>query len=250
MFVLQVEHGAARLILELHREESPIGALQNVLSARTLYPGWTCRFYADDSVDAQLLAVLGQEGAEVVMDDSGNTDFRYRLSRRFLVNDDPGVGYFMCRDADSVVNPRETAAVAEWLGSGLPFHTMRDWYTHTDPMLAGMWGGIAGVFPDMRGTLDRFLATVPLSTNWDQYLLRDQVWPAIRDDCLVHDRCFGSYRARAWPTATPTGREHVGQNELATDQLAQAGALASFAESVPALGLKQIPVKLAFKTER
>lgn len=32
MFVLQVEHGAARLILELHREESPIGALQNVLS--------------------------------------------------------------------------------------------------------------------------------------------------------------------------------------------------------------------------
>ena len=32
MFVLQVEHGAARLILELYREESPIGALQNVLS--------------------------------------------------------------------------------------------------------------------------------------------------------------------------------------------------------------------------
>ena len=71
-------------------------------------------------------------------------------SRRFLVSDDPDVGYFLVRDCDSVVSAREAAAVAKWLGSGLPFHAMRDYYTHTDPLLAGMWGGIAGVFPDIK----------------------------------------------------------------------------------------------------
>lgn len=224
------------------------GALHNVLAAKTIYPDWTCRFYADASVDADLLAVLSEEGAEVVMDDSGNEDFRWRLSRRFLVNDDPEVGYFMVRDADSAMGAREQAAVDEWLASGVPFHVLRDWYTHTDPMLAGLWGGVAGVFPDMAGTLDRFLATQPMNTNWDQFFLRDQVWPAIRDDCVVHDRCFGSHAARPFPTPTPPGREHVGQNEFASDQVAQAALLMPFRDRVPALNLQQQAVNVRFKS--
>ncbi|MEP7316843.1 MAG: hypothetical protein ABI667_09110 [Sphingomicrobium sp.] len=224
------------------------GALHNVLAAKALYPEWTCRFYADDSVDADLLSALAEEGADVVMDGSGNRDFRYLLCRRFLVSDDPSVGHFMVRDADSAVNPREAAAVAEWLESGLPFHTMRDWYTHTDPLLAGMWGGTAGVFPAMASTIAGFLANVPMSTNWDQYFLRDQVWPTIRNDCMVHDRCFGSHAARPFPTPTPPGREHVGQNEFASDTAAQASLLEAFAERVPALGIFRQALNLQFKT--
>ncbi len=225
------------------------GALHNVLAARTIYPGWTCRFYADSSVDSDLRAVLAEEGAEIVMDESGNNDVRWRLSRRFLVNDDPQVGYFLCRDADSAMGPREQAAVDEWMASGLPFHVLRDWYTHTDPMLAGLWGGIAGVFPDMAGTLDRFLAAQPMNTNWDQFFLRDQVWPAIRDDCVVHDRCFGSHAARPFPSPTPPGREHVGQNEFASDQVAQANILMPYKDRVPALGLHQQPVNIRFRSQ-
>ncbi len=225
------------------------GALHNVLAARTIYPDWTCRFYADDSVDAALLAVLAEEGAEVVMDETDNADLRWRLSRRFLVSDDPEVGYFLCRDADSAMGMREQAAVAEWLDSGLPFHVMRDWYTHTDPVLAGLWDGIAGVFPDLAGTLDRFLATQPMNTNWDQFFLRDQVWPAIRDDCMVHDRCFGSHAARPFPTPTPPGREHVGQNEFASDQVAQAQLLMPYKDRVPALGLDQQAVNIRFRSQ-
>jgi len=48
------------------------GALQNVLVARNLYPGWTCRFTVDDSVDATFLAVMAEEGAEIVHDASGD----------------------------------------------------------------------------------------------------------------------------------------------------------------------------------
>ena len=225
------------------------GALQNVLAARDLYPGWTCRFYVDDSVDATFLEVIEAEGAELVRDTSGDRDLRHLLTRRFDVADDAKVGRFMVRDCDSVVNPREAAAVAQWIESGLPFHAMRDWWTHTDPMLAGLWGGIAGVFPDMSGRIAGFIGDKPLSTNWDQYFLRDQVWPAIRDQVMVHDRCYAAWRAQPFPTPTPAGREHVGQNEYASDQAGQARALAAFAERVPALRLPvAMPVELQFRT--
>jgi len=225
------------------------GALQNVLVARDLYPGWACRFTVDDSVDSTLLEVLAEEGAEIVHDDSGDDDVRHRLCRRFLVADDPEVGYYMVRDCDSVVSPREAAAVAEWLASGLPFHSMRDWYTHTDPMLAGLWGGIAGVFPDMAGAIAGFREATPLNTNWDQFFLRDQVWPAIRDHVMVHDRYFTTHRAQPFPTPTPSGVVHVGQNEYATVFAEQAAALMDYAERIPALGIGAKPTSLVFRTE-
>ena len=224
------------------------GALHNLLAARDVYPGWTCRFYVDPSVDPDLLAVLADEGAELVTDDSGNDDVRHRLTRRFLVSDDPEVGYFLVRDADSAVSPREAAAVAKWVDSGLPFHAMRDWYTHTDPLLAGMWGGIAGVFPDMAGTIARFMARAPLSTNWDQYFLRQEVWPAIRDDTLVHDRLFNSHAARRWPYAPSGEREHVGQNEFVSDTVAQAALLMPYRERIPALGLHEQAINIRLKS--
>lgn len=222
------------------------GALHNVLAARAIYPDWTCRFYVDDSVDATFLDVIEAEAAELVRDASGDRDLRHLLTRRFQVADDKTVGHFMVRDCDSVVNPREAAAVHEWLTSGLPFHAMRDWWTHTDPMLAGLWGGVARAFPDMGKCLAAFIGDKPLSTNWDQYFLRDQVWPAIRDQAMVHDRCFPAHRARPFPTPTPPGREHVGQNEYASDKSGQASLLAPFAERVPALRLPK-PVRLNFR---
>jgi hypothetical protein len=225
------------------------GSLQNVLVARDLYPDWTCRFYVDDSVDATFLEVLAEEGAELVVDDSGNRDIRHLLTRRFLVSDDPSVGYFMVRDADSVVSPREAAAVDEWIASGLPFHSMRDWYTHTDPILAGMWGGIAGVGPNMAEAIERFTGEAPLSTNWDQFFLRVEIWPAIRDHCMVHDRYFSSHAARPFPTPTPEGREHVGQNEYASSLTEQARALMDYADRIPALGIGASPTTLVFKPD-
>jgi hypothetical protein len=227
------------------------GALQNVLAARELFPGWTCRFYVDASIDAQFLEALAGEGADIRH--CGDDDLRHRLCRRFLVADDSSVGRFLVRDCDSVVSKREAAAVAEWVGSGLPFHVMRDWYTHTDPMLAGMWGGIAGAFPNLAGEIEAFRDEAPPFDNWDQWFLRERVWPAIRGDALIHDRCFGSYRARPFPTPTPKGREHVGQNEYVSDPARQASTLASFAERIPALGLagttRTIGLKLRSKLD-
>src|SRR4029453_1676983 len=115
------------------------GALHNVIRAREIYPGFTCRFVIDSSVPDDLVSALEGEGAPVEGDDQEPPLFR-PLARRFLGADDHTVRRYLIRDADSIVNAREAEAVAEWIVEGQSFHVMRDWWTHTDPILAGMWG--------------------------------------------------------------------------------------------------------------
>lgn len=212
------------------------GALHNVIAAKVHYPGWTCRFAIDRSVDDALVDALRREGAEILLDDRSDDDFCLRLARRFLVADDPAVGRFLVRDCDSVVNGRKAAAVAAWVESGKPFHVMRDWWTHSDLMLAGMWGGFANILPAMGAAINAYRATTPPGPNWDQRFLARHVWPSARGHMLIHDRLFDSHAAMRFPTPDPPGVEHVGQNEYVADRAGQATILARFAEQVPALG--------------
>lgn len=213
------------------------GALQNILLAPTIYPGWTCRFYVDHMVDATLLEALSDEGAELCHDPQEDGDLRRLLSRRFLVADDPDVDLFQIRDCDSVISPREAAAVDAWIASDLPFHAMRDWWTHTDLMLAGMWGGRAGALPDLGQRLAAALRDNADGPNWDQQFLARHVWPSVRDSILVHDRLYQAQATRPFPGAIPTGTTHVGQNEYVADPFGQAAQLARFARQIPALQL-------------
>ena len=212
------------------------GALQNAIRAQLVYPGFTCRFYVDDSVPADLLAALERQGAELVRE-TGLPSTRHRLTRRFLVADDPEVGRYLVRDCDSLVNAREAAAVADWIASGLQFHVMRDWWTHTDPMLAGMWGGRGGVLPPMAPLIASYQSGAMETPNWDQWFLRDRIWPSIHSMTLVHDRLFDSPGARPFPSPMPSGNLHVGQNEFVARKAGQARELAAFASRVPSLKL-------------
>lgn len=200
------------------------GALDNVLAAPRLYPGWQVRIYLDNSVPAPVQAMLRELGADLRLQPSGQTT-RQKLCWRFHVANDPTVHRFLVRDIDSVLNERERAAVDAWIDSGKAFHVMRDWWTHTDLMLAGMWGGIAGMLPPITELLANYRPVAMETPNVDQWFLRDMVWPLLRDDCLVHDRCFRMPGSQPWPTPTPPGSEHVGQDEHATDPQAQAERL-------------------------
>lgn len=209
------------------------GALHNVIAARRIYPDWTCRFYVDSSVDAGFAGALKGEGAEIIQHPI--LGMPQRLSRRFLVADDPGVGRFMVRDCDSVVNQREALAVEEWIASGKPFHIMRDWWTHTDPMLAGMWGGIGGVLPSMQILLSAYKPKHLETPNWDQWFLRDRVWALVRDQALVHDRYFASRNAVPFPGEAPPGNVHVGQDEFAVRRNVQRAILGDWLQKLPIL---------------
>ena len=210
------------------------GALQNLLRAPEIYPGWTLRFYVDATVPAEFVAIIRELGGEVVM--PARTDaMREKLCWRFQVANDAGVGYFLVRDVDAVIDQREAQAVEAWLRSGKWFHSMRDWWTHTDLILAGMWGGVAGVLPTMTTMLAKYRSRDVETPNIDQWFLRDRIWAFVRKSCLVHDRCFRPAGAEPLPPV-PHDERHIGQDEYAARGPEQERFLRAWITEYPCLG--------------
>jgi hypothetical protein len=158
-----------------------LGAVANARLVRSIYPGWTLRVYCDPAVP--VVDELRALDADVrLLPDPGGFGAAYW---RFLPAVESEIEYFVVRDADSRLNVREKAAVDAWLASGRPAHVMRDHPGHRHwPMLGGMWGARGGLLPDVRRRMARF-------RRWrrkgdDQWFLAFEVWPAIREQCLVH----------------------------------------------------------------
>ncbi len=192
------------------------GAHHNAIVARYLYPGWTVRFYVDESVSTDVCQVLIREGAQLRRAKKLPAA-TYGLFWRFLVEDDPDVDLYLVRDADSVMNIRERAAVEDWLASGQPYHAMRDYPGHSELMLAGMWGAHRGNLEPMGKRILTFVREAGIRLNdrvSDQRFLREVIWPLVRRDILIHDDWFG------FGAAVPFREEftlpwpmHVGQND-------------------------------------
>jgi tetratricopeptide (TPR) repeat protein len=185
------------------------GAIANVRLAANIYYGWRCRFYCDSTVPTQVLKKLVEEGAEVRLVKEPRLQ-PLRALWRFFVSDDPAVERFLCRDTDSRLNVQEAVAVDAWLQSEKCFHVMRDHLFHVELILAGMWGGVAGILPrlsDIALSADRYD-----KTRWgDQDFLRNVVWPLIKNHALVHDSYFHFGEAINFPSFGRLPRPiHVG----------------------------------------
>lgn len=189
--------------------------MENARIRPHLFPTWRMRVYHDASVDASYLASLAGLGVDLRPSvlPSGQPPHR-RLLWRFEVIADPTVKRFLCRDADSLLSVKERVAVDAWLASDRWFHTMRDWYTHTDLILAGMWGGVGGALPAVPTLLAGYKAWRMEHDHVDQDLLSETVWPIVRDRILIHDStfapCLGSVPFP--PFGAPPPGSHVGQN--------------------------------------
>jgi hypothetical protein len=68
----------------------------NLVSSRTVCPGWTCRFYVGADVPSACVAYLRDNGADVrkIEDEYPGVG----LFQRFLVMNDKTVGRFLVRD--------------------------------------------------------------------------------------------------------------------------------------------------------
>lgn len=188
------------------------GALQNARLAPHIYPGWQCRFYIDGSVPDRVRGALLAEGADTIRmpDQSRQYD---GLFWRFLAAFDPAIDRYLIRDADSVINIRERLAVDAWVDSGTHFHVMRDHHTHTDTMLAGLWGGVSGALPDLSPHFAGYLDAANKTANCDQKFLRECVWPIARQCVLTHDSCHAVLHAKPFPGDVRLGENaHVGQD--------------------------------------
>jgi len=186
---------------------------RNVEIARDLYPSWRCRVYCDRTVPAEAMTALRGLGAGIVVMPTPSVRFA-ALMWRFLPLDEPDVDRVIMRDADSPLTVRERVAVDDWIASGTLFHAMRDWWSHTDLILAGMWGATGGVLTGIRGRMEAYLARVSVpDRHVDQQFLANMVWPSIRDRTLIHDERFGVLGAQPYPPfgTLPEG-QHVGMN--------------------------------------
>ena len=189
-------------------------ALINAIIAPIIYPGWRARFYCDDSIPLKLINKLKENQAEVVITESKGA--YYGLLWRFRVISDPEIDRFLIRDCDSILNCQERVAVDEWLASDKCFHLMRDFYTHSALILAGMWGGIGGLIPNVSPLIDSYYEMQDKVRNIDQVFLSRCIWPFVKQSYLAHDEYFDFGNTKPFPKfgKFPGHKWHVGQNWL------------------------------------
>lgn len=165
-------------------------AVLNTQIAPALFPNWICRFYVDGSVPEEAIQRLKNNNAEVIRIPPHLEKWPGTMWR-FLAINDPEAEYVIFRDTDSVICQRESVAVAEWIKSGRSFHTMRDSGSHTDLILAGMWGAKAGSVTNMEEKIQSFIDQGYDSKHFaDQDFLKTKLWGYIRQDLWAHDRLF------------------------------------------------------------
>jgi hypothetical protein len=189
--------------------------LENVRLLPHLFPGWTIQVYHGHTVSPAYLNELTARGVALrPMRLAAGEPAHRGLLWRFEVIADPAVCRFLIRDADSLLTVKERIAVDAWLASSFHFHAMRDWYTHTDLILAGMWGGVGGILPAPAELMRARTFWRAETDHLDQDLLSETVWPAIRRNILIHDSifapCLGSIAFP--PFGLPLAGNHIGQN--------------------------------------
>jgi hypothetical protein len=77
-------------------------------------------------------------------------------------------------------------------------------------ILAGMWGGRAGVLPSVREAIlhDEDCSKTRFG---DQAFLMRAVWPLVKDHAMIHDSYYRLHGAREFPSAYRLPRPiHVG----------------------------------------
>ena len=187
------------------------GAIENAKLQPTMFPDWVIRIYHDETVPAATLDRLVELGAELrPVDTTGMEGDIAGMFWRFLVADDSAVQRYIVRDTDSRLNPRERAAVDEWLASGYSIHSIRDHPNHDRPLNGGLWGGVRGSVKNIKKLMR------DASRNGygaDLVFLNDKVWPQVQYDQIAHDSytCDKYVNSVPFPTKRPDDFQHVGQ---------------------------------------
>jgi hypothetical protein len=205
------------------------GAMINLVLSRTVYPGWTCRFYVDSAVPPACVAFLRDNGADV-----RNIEHEYPgvgLFQRFLVMNDPTVGRFLVRDCDARLSPAEADLVRQWIDSDYPFHVVRDHVLHNELMIGCTWAGRTDCGIDIVELMRRYFTSGPTAKyGHDQRMLGLLLWPLIRQHCLVHDKHYRLSGVDTVPLRDP--KSHFGAGHQNIDAVL---------DEVDRLGIPRLP---------
>lgn len=176
----------------------------NAKAMKEIYPDWTMRVYHDDSIPKHIVPRLQLFNVECVNVADINASHIPGTFWRFLALADWDYDVVIMRDADSLISEREKILVDEWLATDKPFHVIRDWYGHTDLMLAGLWGARGGFLGDIRARIDHYLANEAKihPTHADQFFLAQHVWQRIKPYCIHHSSVI-DFDGATWSEQLP-----------------------------------------------
>lgn len=194
-----------------------VGAIRNAEIWRQSEFDVDTIFYVGSSVPDATLTRLNDLGAKIEFIDGpeDQTATFWRYGALALDYD-----YMLFRDVDSRPFEREFAAIREWLPERFDFHVIRDHPFHGVPILAGLFGVKRDLIGVVRDRLpmeipEDFYKTVVRACNHvqvnyssndfyqvDQWWLRLNVYPVLRNKIMAHDEFFGFERHR-WRRILP-----------------------------------------------
>ena len=158
-----------------------LGAIENAMMSKHIYPDWQCWFYCHTTVQPDIIEQLIAFDHVRIIRQTDNLGYFWR----FYPNDEPDVDYFISRDTDSRLSLKEKAAVDEWLASGKSAHTMRDHPNHRRAFMGGMSGFRTKVF-NIKPLILKWLETHNPGFNSDQQFLADVISKLVQNDIIVH----------------------------------------------------------------
>jgi hypothetical protein len=187
--------------------------LLNAKEMEIVYPGWEMFVFHDETVPLHVLDRLKANGARLITAKEFGISHWPGTFWRFaavLINN---AKYVIFRDADSIISAREKYLVDEWIFSHKPFHIIRDWYTHVDLILAGLWGAYAPFLGNIKAKVDTYVYNKALHpTHADQHFLAQCIWPIACDFSLIHDSIHELKNVNKFepPRLSPDGKFALG----------------------------------------
>jgi hypothetical protein len=170
-----------------------VGLIKNIKLAKFYYPEWRCFVYIHVSaINQDMIDQLEMfDNVSIIIKEGNIRNKRFMLWRFEPITLFPAVEYFISRDIDTRIQPREVLAVNEWLESGKSLHIMRDHPQHYPKILGGMYGikcsGVYNLEKDWIETIENFYKENGESTD-DQFFLYTHVYNKItREDRIIHD---------------------------------------------------------------
>jgi len=170
-----------------------IGAIKNVNLIKQNFTDWNTFIYTNKTKEDDIIKNLIDLGCIIKYE----TDHRwYNSTWRFKAISEDSVDIMICRDSDSRVFIRDVFAIEEWLESNYNYHIIRDHPVgHHWKMNAGMWGAKKTDFISNINLLLEDYKTKNSNLlnhkNFDQFFLRDVIYPKIVNDSLIHDEYYG-----------------------------------------------------------
>jgi hypothetical protein len=195
------------------QERYTIGAIKNAILATRHFAGYTVRFYTGSSVPESIKQTLQLFPNVEIINEEGPEDHTAKLWR-FKALADPEVDVVLSRDADARLTRRERIAHEDFLTSNLDFHIMKDHpIGHNYKISAGMFAARKGAIPEIAQLIEEQQGKDYYTQ--DQDWLAEQIWPRIKDNCLIHDETYDSQAegisaVKPFPISKEATLNHIG----------------------------------------